>query len=51
MLKKVLLFVAIAMSLPVNAAEPKRVVLAWTLINEGEQVDGYTFLPVELGGA
>jgi hypothetical protein len=48
MLKKALLFVAVVLSLPVSAAEPESVVLGWTLIHNGDQVNGYPFLPVLL---
>ena len=39
MLKKALVLVAIAMSLPTQAAEPQTVVLAWTLMHNGKEVD------------
>ncbi|MGR6738696.1 hypothetical protein [Pseudomonas chlororaphis] len=50
MLKNALLLAAIAVSLPAHAAQPENAVLGWTLIHNGEQVDGQSYITIVLGG-
>ncbi|SEN65196.1 hypothetical protein [Pseudomonas sp. NFACC39-1] len=50
MLKNALLLAAVALSLPVHAAQPDNVIFDWKLFHNGEQVDGQPPITTLLGG-